>query len=384
MKVLYILHSTIMGGATISFLNMIKGMIDRGISAVVAMPNHDKELEKSLRQIGATYKVIPIATSIFPAENTAGFFEGNRIRKKWRILKKEIKKYVSFLALLKLVKKEKPDIIHTNTGVVHEGFKCSRKFSIPHVWHLREYQDKDFHWQIYPSKEKFEKSLSLSFVITITNDILRHFHLESSQKAKTIYNGIMHACDCYQDWPKQNYFLSASRISPEKGYEDTIKAFSSFYRHHNDYRLLILGFGSCEYIDYLKQLSVELKCAEAVEWIGFKSDVSKYMRHAKALIVASHFEGFGRMTAEACFCGCPVIGRDSGGTREILSQTGGLLFNDIQGLENRMAEISILDEMEYVSLAKHAQQVAVDLYSIESNVEQIYRFYQRILKEYVA
>lgn len=384
MKVLYILHSTIMGGATISFLNMVEGLITCGVNAAVAIPNHDEELENKLKQIGATFKVVPIVTSIFPAENSDRHLGSNWFIKKMWSLKKEVKKFVSFLALSLLIKKEKPDIIHTNTGVVHEGFKCARMFSIPHVWHLREYQDKDFHWQIYPSKEKFEKKLSLSYVITITNDILRYFHLESCQKARTVYNGIMHASDCYQDWPKQSYFLCASRISPEKGHEDTIRAFSEFYKSHNDYKLLMLGFGSCEYVNYLKQLSAELKCSEAVEWLGFKSDVREYMRYAKALIVASRFEGFGRMTAEACFCGCPVVGRDSGGTREILSKTGGILFYDIKGLVNKMNEISVLDETQYVCLSKHAQKVAIDLYSIESNIDQIYRFYQQILKDSVA
>ena len=45
---------------------------------------------------------------------------------------------------------ENPDIIHTNTGVIHEGLKVAKRLKIPHVWHLREYQDKDFNWEAFP------------------------------------------------------------------------------------------------------------------------------------------------------------------------------------------------------------------------------------------
>lgn len=38
MKVLYILHATNMGGATISFLNMVKGLVDLGVAPLIVVP----------------------------------------------------------------------------------------------------------------------------------------------------------------------------------------------------------------------------------------------------------------------------------------------------------------------------------------------------------
>jgi len=49
-----------------------------------------------------------------------------------------------------------------------------------------------------------------------------------------------------------------------------------------------------------------------------RDDVYAIMSRATALIVPSHFEGFGRITAEAMFNGCLVAGYNSAGTREIL------------------------------------------------------------------
>ena len=86
---------------------------------------------------------------------------------------------------------ENPDIIHTNTGVIHEGLKVAKRLKIPHVWHLREYQDKDFNWEAFPCFSAYCQMLRKSYVITITNDIKAHFGLLDFPYSRTIYNGVI-------------------------------------------------------------------------------------------------------------------------------------------------------------------------------------------------
>ena len=133
-----------------------------------------------------------------------------------------------------MVIKIKPDIIHTNVGVIHEGFHVAKELGIPHVWHLREYQTKDFKYFIYPTFDRFVSYLRETNVITITDDIKKHFGLTSLSTAHTIYNGIFFSNECIIQKSKENYFLMASRISPEKGHADAIKAFSNGYFKLND------------------------------------------------------------------------------------------------------------------------------------------------------
>ena len=105
------------------------------------------------------------------------------------------------------------------------------------------------------------------------------------------------------------------------------------------------------------------------------------MKKAKALIVASYNEGFGRMTAEASFSGCLVIGRNTGGTKEILDETGGLRFNDNIELYNCMIKATNMNELEYKDIVSRAQNKAKEMYSIENNVEGVCEFYHSIMKE---
>ena len=104
------------------------------------------------------------------------------------------------------------------------------------------------------------------------------------------------------------------------------------------------------------------------------------MNKAQALIVASRCEGFGRMTAEAAFCGCLVVGHNTGGTKEILDVTGGFPYEGgAEMLEQKMEEIAALSDKEYRLMAEKAQQEAVVHFSNEAYVDGVYSLYKKIM-----
>ena len=108
---------------------------------------------------------------------------------------------------------------------------------------------------------------------------------------------------------------------------DIIWAFALFFRKHVDYKLLIAGFGNESYIAQCVDLAKKLGCEKNVLFSGYVEDVRPLMDNATALVVASYNEGFGRMSAEACFRGCLLIGRNTGGTKEIMDSVGGFPFS---------------------------------------------------------
>lgn len=369
-----------MGGATISFINLISGIKKMGVDIYVIMPHNDEVFRSKTKDIVSEYYVIPVASSILLSiKGSFGekikIYVINLLRKIWL----RIKKKISLYSLIKISNKLKPDIIHTNTGIVHEGFFCAQLLGIPHIWHLREYQDLDFRLKILPSKDKFKKYLKDSYVISITKGIHSAFDLKDSIKHRVIYNGILSRNLSISINSKDKIFICASRISPEKGHEDVIKCFSEFYKSYPDFRLIIMGFGEEGYINYLKQLSKRLQCNGAVEFAGYKDNVLPYLMRGLALIVASYNEGFGRMTAESCFLGTLVIGRATGGTAEILDETGGLKFNSNEELLKMMIKVAEMDDDEYKRITEFAQNKAISLYSIEKNIDSTFQFYKDIL-----
>ncbi len=375
MKVLYILNAAFMGGATISFINMIEGLMVKGIIPIVVIPrweirdkvfmdyleSHHINYYEAFLTMSALHRPTNLLTSLRLCISCCSMM---------------MKKLLSFYELMRIVEREKPNIIHTNTGVIREGLYVARIKGIPHVMHLREYQDLDFNWLIFPSKSYFEKKITHSdYIITITEGIREHFHLNGKTNAITIYNGMFSRHDIHYNPNKQKYFLCASRIIPEKGHKDVITAFAKFYKSHQEYNLLIAGFGDDTFIEELKHFSLSQGCAEAVEFIGYQKDVRPLMINATALVVASYYEGFGRMTAEAWFNGCIVIGRNTAGTKEILDITGGYKFDNVSELYASMEKIISLPEADYQQQVLLGQAKAADRFSNETNVSQIYSLY---------
>lgn len=379
MKVLFVLHSTIMGGATISCLKLVHGLIDNNIIPIILYPNRnvDKCFLDIVNRSGIKIYSVPIYSSVYTRSRTLKMLFKNLFKCVFLLI---AKKY-SISKIEKIVMCEKPDIIHTNTGIVHEGVKVAKKLRIPHVWHLREYQNKDFNWVVFPCFSAYYRMLRNSYVIAITYDIKAHFGLLDFPYSRTIYNGVFKASEANFLYPKEKYFLCASRVSPEKGHLDIIRAFALFLRKHVDYKLVIAGFGNESYIAQCVDLAKKLGCEKNVLFSGYVEDVRPLMDNATALVVASYNEGFGRMSAEACFRGCLLIGRNTGGTKEIMDSVGGFPFLTIDDLLRQMLAVVALEKSEYQRIALSVQKKAVQLYSEEEYVEHVLSFYKEILCE---
>ena len=380
MKVLYILNSCIFGGATISFLNLIKGIKTSNIEVVVVHPkpeNGDNVLLDELNKLGCKCIQARVAQSF----NSLKPGLKNYLKFIARLFLIPIRKLVFYKELDRIVKKEQPDIIHTNTGVIHEGYLISRRYQIPHVWHLREYQIMfgDYMVYIYPTKSIFKMLLKKSYIFSITEGILNHFNIQKSEKAFVLNEPVMSLSETINNYKKLDYFLVANQINPQKGIDDIIKAYSLFSSNYPNYKLLILGFGSDYYITSLKKLCNELNISSKVEFLGYKKDVLNYMKQAKALIVGSYYEGFGRMTAEANMLGIPVIGRNMSGTKEILELTnGGFLFNTVEQMAEYMKLIASKSDIELQGLMKEPKEKAIKLYSNEQHVQKVLDIYKLI------
>lgn len=370
-----------MGGATISFINMLNGLIEKGIQPYVVIPRFEKRDATFMDYLDKNHIQFAEAFLTMSALHRPYDFL-SCLKVLLSFFSMIIKKLISMVELLIIVKRVQPDIIHTNTGVIREGLYVAKMKQIPHIIHLREYQDKDFGWIFIPSKAFFRKVITNStWIITITDGIREYFGLTDNAKVRTIYNGIYSLTNTHYESAKQRYFLCASRIIAEKGHEDVVSAFSSFYKSHPDYKLIIAGFGDQSFIEKLKSQAKNLHCLDAVSFVGYQKDVRPLMKQATALVVASYYEGFGRMTAEAWFNGCMVIGRNTAGTKEILDLTGGYRFNDVDELQECMNAVADLPPEEYKQVVLKGQSAVAKHFSNENNVEQIYALYTKANKE---
>ena len=372
MKILYILSSSIMGGATHSALTLIEEMAKRSYQVVVVCPDMYGQLKDRLDSHNIHWRIIRFGFMAYPPSG------GSIVKWPYRLFKTILINYLAVRKIISIIKEEKIDIVHTNVGPVTCGYEASIKVGVPHIWHVREYGDIALDIRMFPSMRKFRKMLSNSYVIATTQDLIRYNKLEENTKACVIYNGVRQRNDVRYESTRGKYFLCASRVSPEKGFEQIIRVFSVFYKTHTDYRLVIIGFGTEVYIRQLVQMAKELNVYQAIDFEGYKDNVSDYMAKAKALLVATSNEGFGRMTAEAAFAGCLVVGKNSAGTKEIMDITGGYAFVTDEEMLQAMIDVVNLSDEQYHSKVLVAQNKASQFFSEEEYVNNVFNLYNSI------
>lgn len=376
MKIVYVINHSVLYGANISLLNLLKELKKKN-NDVLVISGFRNGICAELEQEGIPFIVVKHFFSILPNLNTKLdyilFFP--------KIIYHCIVNIYAVIKLYFKLRNRNIDLIHTNIGPDYIGFYLSLLLGIKHVWHIREYQKEDFNMIPIWGFKIFRKFLYHSNVIAITQKLYDHFTLNlNPNKSVVIYNGIRYEKDIRYTEQKENYFLFAGRLEENKGIFNLLSAFTRI--DNKSINLLVAGTGNNVYVEKLKKFVKEKGIESQICFLGFRTDIDSLMYHAKALIVPSKNEGFGRITAEAMFNGCLVIGYKAAGTQEILEEKEmGLLYITEEELVHYMNEVANNDISKYKLIISRAQSEAKEKYSIEKNAEQILNYYSMIKKE---
>lgn len=117
---------------------------------------------------------------------------------------------------------------------------------------------------------------------------------------------------------QQLVLVAVGRLHPQKGYDLLLSAFAQLQTTFPYLRLVIVGEGAQRLA--LEQQAAELGIGDRVNLVGFQRNPYSYMRYATVFVLASRYEGFGIVLAEALTLGVPVVATDCpGGPHEILA-----------------------------------------------------------------
>lgn len=389
MRVIYILSSTTpYGGATKSFLVMVTQLQNAGVIPLVVVPDSGGICAR-LSELGIEYCVLSYRNGVYPPVGSLK----DLLLFVPRLIGRICINKIAAGRICTIAQQFKPDLIHTNVGVVTIGYLASRRLHIPHVWHIREYGDKDFDLHFYPSRRNHLRALQQpgSYSICITRDIAEYSGVKGSEQSRVIYNGIVSADELHKEvamMPKECFFLFAGRIEQGKGILDMINAFMhSIKVMHVKHKLLLAG--RIEDTNYYKKITESISQArvkDEVVFLGEVPDVEKYMQKAKAVIVPSISEGFGRVMAEAMCLKTLVIARNSAGSKEqldngfrLVGTEIGLRYSTTEELSQLMVQVADREAESYSDMVTDARRTVCALYTNEQYVQNILSFYKQIL-----
>lgn len=199
--------------------------------------------------------------------------------------------------------------------------------------------------------EYYNSAVSVSESVSIENQNLLNSYFEIPKEKFKFSNNLVQAKDIIEKSHESidetvdakfssctgKIFIACGRLSPEKGFEKLINAFSNVVKKYPETHLFIAGDGPLK--DELKNVIQCNGLTHAVTLLGYIKNPFPLMKRADCFVFSSDYEGQGLVVLEALILGCPVISTDVVGPRSLLENgEGKLVPNDMHSLSIAMID----------------------------------------------
>ena len=379
-NILVIAHEPMLNGASKSLLDIMDELKDKCNFIVIVAYDYGLFLDELIKRDLKVYYVtferwVKIKDDNFKKEKNQWEFKDN---KKNQILAKK---------MAEILKDERIDLIYSNTSVVDLGYRISKILKLPHVWHIREFGEDDF--SMYPlcSNRKYYKVIGdkNNTLICISQEVAKKFIGKvKKDKINIIYNGVdkKNINDNKKFTKKETEKLiciQVGMINKAKGQEITIKAIDELQKEgYKQIELWIAGSGNIE--------DLGIKDVDKKKWLkllGQVNNIEKIREKVNIEIVSSKKEGFGRVTIEAMMGQIPVIGTNSGGTKELIRDNeNGLLYTAGDYIElKEKIKYFCENRKEIERMGKNAYKYSKDYFQIERCAKEVFEVFEKVSKK---
>lgn len=330
LRVAFLTHYTELYGANLSLLNLIDGLSGYGIRSHVIAPEGGDLLTELAR------RGIPAARLPFDWWVSTRRTLGGAAGRLWRSVR-------ALPAITRQMAAWGTQLVYSNSSVFAVGAMAAARLRLPHVWHLREFGDRDY--DLLPdfgARLRGRLLRTADATVFVSHALRRAFFPGSPPPANShvIYNGVARAAEfdarrraaaALRSRRQPFTFVLVGRFRDGKGQAVAIRAFARVAAATPDVRLLLVGgaggTGDQSYFDRCRGLVGELGVADRVEFWGYIADPERAFLACDAALMCSRSEAMGRVTVEAMSACRPVIGYDAGGTSELIEHgRTGLLY----------------------------------------------------------
>lgn len=379
-NILYISHERKMGGANVCLLELADEMQRRGHKVVVSVLYAGCPIDIELRKRGIKTIVCPLGWWQVPVE------WGGVYRALFKML--NVVQHFFAIRLCNYVKKNRIDIIHSNSSVINLGMYVAQRTHVKHIWHFREFEMPDCGLTYLLGRKKSIEYVNKSDKVIFISKALRASYMDIlDEKTCVVYDGV---ADKYTFTTKkhnvESCFLIAGNLNPNKNQMLVLKATKILKdRGITNFSVKIAGESTSlqRSKQYKKELIefIELNMLDNVEMLGYISDINGIRETTDVEIVASVSEAFGRVTIEGMLAHNPVIVSNVGASPELVENGKmGLIFEneDAEDLADKI-EFFIKNSCKVMEMGEYAFQKVKDKYTLENCVNNILDVYEEVL-----
>ena len=302
-------------------------------------------------------------------------------------LKREIcsKDWKAFKEIYQLCKKERFDIVHTNStkpGII--GRIAATLANVPYIVHT--IHGLAFHkfvsrpkWIFYWACEMIA-TLFCNKVIIVNRYYTRYFKW-CKNKITVIYNGLdLNNFKTQGQREKENddlvRVLFVGRLDVQKNPLMLLKAAKKILQKNGNVRFTIVGDG--EYLNDCKNYIEKHGLSDNVILVGWQNNVSKFYSTHDILAIPSLYEAFGLIFLEAGFYHLPAVSTNVEGIPEVVeNEKTGLLSNpnDVEGFTHNLLSL-IKDKQKRKDMGEAAYNRVTTQFSTDLMVKKYLEIYE--------
>lgn len=361
-KILFLISTLTYGGAERQLVALAKGLHERGHKVVVVVFYHGGPLERDLHEAGVSVIIL-----------------GKR--KRWDV-------FPFLLRLVRLIRCEKPDILH---GYLPVSNLLTILFKplfprIKMVWGVRA---SNMDLSQYDWLTRFLFTIECFFsrfadTIIVNSNTGRDYHQKRgfpNRKMVVILNGIdteIFKPDAEArtriraEWGiKENEKLIGlvARLDPMKDHPTFLEAAAILVKERKDVHFICVGDGSSDYRKKLHTLSKELGLTDRLIWAGTREDMPAEYNALDIATSSSYGEGFPNVIGEAMACGVPCVVTDVGDSAWIVGDTGIVLApKSPESIVKGWNSLLSLDLTKMMSLKEKVRRRVIENTSVQKMV----------------
>jgi glycosyltransferase involved in cell wall biosynthesis len=308
----------------------------------------------------------------------------------------------AILRLAKIVRREKPDVVHAHMFHANLLARVSRIFwmKTPLVCAIRNLNEvssraTDFEaitWR--DSAYRYTNFLAQKTTAVCDTCAERYIRIGAfrPEQLVSIPNGIVvsrfvrnaeKGAQLRKELGLENKLVGVmvARMEPPKDQGLLLRAWAEAVKKHPTLHLLLLGDGPDR--GELEELAKTLGVIDCVRFMGVRKDVNAFLSMADFFLLITNMEGMPVSSLEACAASLPLIGSRAGGIPEVVldGKTGFLVpTNDLNALVTAIDKMASLSPAERAAMGAAAYQLASSRYDFEVMIKGYLRVYNEAME----
>lgn len=314
--------------------------------------------------------------------------------------KREGKDLAVYWRLWKLLRKQRPNVVHTRNLAALDSLIVARLIpgiKTVHGEHGRDIYDLEGRNRKYVLLRKLMRRF-VNRYITVSRDLYQWLVSEigvQSSRVDQIYNGVDLLKFSPDRPPVDGKFVglippspdrivlgTVGRLAAVKNQELLVRAFDTLNRRgiqpHREICLLIVGDGP--QAEYLSAVINDLSLQDLVYLTGDRDDIPELLRIMDVFVLPSLAEGISNTLLEAMATGLPLIATDVGGNPEVVRNgVNGFLVPsaDVEAMADAME--SLINDCEMrLRMGKAGREIVSESFSWETTVEAYLSVYDAV------